>query len=52
MATRANHRPCVGYPTFERILVHVATLADDSASRGASPTAGEGRSRSADSAGP
>jgi hypothetical protein len=30
MATGANHRPCVGYPSFERLLVHIATLADDS----------------------
>lgn len=30
MATGANHRPCVRYPSFERLLVHIATLADDS----------------------
>lgn len=30
MATGADHRSCVGYPSFERLLVHIATLADDS----------------------
>jgi hypothetical protein len=30
MATGADHRPRVGYPPFERLLVHIATLADDS----------------------
>lgn len=30
MATAADHRSCVGYPSFERLLVHIATLADDS----------------------
>ena len=30
MVTGADHRPCVGYPSFERLPVHSATLADDS----------------------
>jgi hypothetical protein len=30
MATGADHRPCVGYPSFEELFVHIATLADDS----------------------
>jgi hypothetical protein len=30
MATGTDHRSCVGYPSFERLLVHIATLADDS----------------------
>ncbi len=30
MTTGAGHGPCVGDPTAERLLVHIATLADDS----------------------
>lgn len=30
MATGADDRPRVGYPSFERFLVHIATIADDS----------------------
>jgi hypothetical protein len=29
MATGANHRPRVGDPPFKRLLVHLATLAED-----------------------
>ena len=30
MANGAKHRPCVGYPSVERLFVHLATLADGS----------------------
>lgn len=42
MATGADDHPSVGNTSFERLLVHIATLADECELR-ASPTAGCGR---------
>jgi hypothetical protein len=30
MTAGADHRPCVGHPSIERLFVHIATLADGS----------------------